>query len=148
MKHHPRASRLLSFAIPLLAATATAQLPQTGLAWSTFLGGSGSEIPFTRALRKLMNRVRHYLAQRRDVLWQQPLTEGHGSLVGVAAVYSSMCSPSHGAIAHETAERLERAFDRLPEDYRRVITPVRLGRFMAEDEHRSHSGDVVGEALA
>jgi RNA polymerase sigma-70 factor (subfamily 1) len=129
---------------------------------------------FTLALRKLINRKRHYLAQRRDVLRQQPLTEGHCSQVGVAAVYSSMCSPSHGAIAHETAERLERAFDRLPEDYRTVITLarllglshaevaaemgrqqgavrtllsralVRLGRFMAEDEERSQSG--VAEA--
>src|SRR5262249_56518354 len=47
-----------------------------------------------------------------------------GSSVGSPAggLYADTPSPSTEAMAHEGAEALRRALDRLPEDHRRVIT--------------------------
>ncbi|MHC4515361.1 MAG: RNA polymerase sigma factor [Planctomycetota bacterium] len=40
--------------------------------------------------------------------------------------FDAVCSPSHQAIAHEQVELLERAFQRLPDHYREVLTLSRI----------------------
>jgi RNA polymerase sigma factor (sigma-70 family) len=60
-----------------------------------------------------------------DVRREQPMSRG-GLDHGVAALYAAVTSPSQGAVATETAARLERAFDRLSEDHERVITLARI----------------------
>ena len=80
---------------------------------------------FTLALRKLVNHKRHYLARKRDVGREERFVSVDGR-TGLEALHASMSSPSQGAIAREAAERFERAFDRLPEDYRTVITMARI----------------------
>ena len=76
-----------------------------------------------------LNRVRQkwgfHHAQKRDL--GRELTEhAHSS----AELYSGICdvgaSPSEVASLHEEAERIERAMDRLPPDYREVILLSRL----------------------
>jgi len=80
---------------------------------------------FQQALSKLINRKRYYLREKRDAARERRLSrvEAQTKLEGL---YARLCSPSEGAIASETAERLERAFDQLPDDYRQVITLARI----------------------
>ncbi|MBK8976560.1 MAG: sigma-70 family RNA polymerase sigma factor [Planctomycetes bacterium] len=80
---------------------------------------------FIQVKSKLADRRRHHLAQKRDVRRQQPLP-AQGSHSGLEALYASLCSPSLEAVAQETIERFERAFDLLPEQYREVITLARI----------------------
>ena len=78
-----------------------------------------------RALAKLANRRRHYLALKRDVGRERPLAAAD-SQAGIAALYASLASPSEAAIASETVARMERAFDRLTDDQRQVINLARV----------------------
>ncbi len=82
---------------------------------------------FETAIRKILNRDDYYHAQKRDV------EREHRDVAAPAAeeeyhldVHGSACTPSRIAIAREEAERLERAFDRLPADYRAVIRLARV----------------------
>ena len=80
---------------------------------------------FQRVLTKLIDRKRFYLGQKRDVRRARPLGE-LCTQSGLEQLYASICSPSEAAIANEDIARLERAFARLPEDYRQMITMSRL----------------------
>lgn len=82
---------------------------------------------FTSALNKVRERHRHHHAARRDAgrQVQVPGTSGAG-LDDLAAAYATVGTPSGAAMRSEDLERLERAFDLLPEDYREVITLTRL----------------------
>ena len=81
---------------------------------------------YTTALRKIQHRHRYYRAERRDVAREvraDAWTRGAGDLVDC---YRTFCSPSGVAVANEEVERIERAFDELPEHYREVITMARV----------------------
>ncbi len=83
---------------------------------------------YTTALRKLSNRVRHLRAQRRAGSRVEPIEDPQGS-TGVdplAALVESLSTPSRQAELREEIERLERAFEALPQAYREVITLSRL----------------------
>ena len=80
---------------------------------------------FTRAMSKLINRKRFYLQQKRDPARERRISQVEAQ-TRLEALYAGLCSPSQDAIAGETLERLERAFDELPEDYRQVITLARI----------------------
>jgi RNA polymerase sigma-70 factor, ECF subfamily len=71
------------------------------------------------AEHKLQNRARHWNAARRGArpTALRPVEDGEGD----DPPAPSSTRPSQDALLREEAERLERAFRSLPEDYRRVI---------------------------
>lgn len=87
---------------------------------------------FTLAARKIADRVEHWRAQKRDVGRVVPLDDA-GALGAMLRSYASFCSPSADLRAREELERIERAFDALPDDYRDVITLHRIAGLPIED---------------
>lgn len=77
---------------------------------------------FLNALRKVQDKGRYYGAAKRKPVspWGD---DGDPQLL---SGYVSMLSPSRVAIGREDVVRLERAFERLPEEYREVITLHRV----------------------
>lgn len=75
------------------------------------------------ALHKVIDRWRYHRAGRRDAAREaEPARTGStAGEAGLMSCYASFCTPSRAAMAREELERVERAFDRLPEDYREVI---------------------------
>ena len=79
------------------------------------------------ALRKILDRQRYYLAEKRDAGRERALlVDSSAADSRLLASYVSFCTPSQQAIAHEEIERLEQAFDLLPEHYREVILCARI----------------------
>ncbi len=84
---------------------------------------------YAAALRKIVNRAEHWGAQKRDARREVPLQGGPPSVSddrGLADIYCTLGSPSQHAIAHETLDAMEAAFDRLPEDRREIIVLARI----------------------
>jgi RNA polymerase sigma-70 factor, ECF subfamily len=84
---------------------------------------------FATAMRKIANRVEHAVAQKRDIRRDRPLPNDSSSEEreqALAAIYSTLGSPSRNAIASETRDAMEAAFDRLPEDRREIIVLARV----------------------
>lgn len=82
---------------------------------------------YSTALRKIRNRYRFYRAQRRDVDQEVRLGEmlpGSSSDLGVA--YGQLASPSAEVIAREAQERIEAAFEELPDEHREVLILARI----------------------
>jgi RNA polymerase sigma-70 factor (ECF subfamily) len=77
---------------------------------------------YTTALRKILNRQEYYLAQKRDALREGPLNIEQSSQEQLLACYHSFSTPSRQAMLREEIERIERAFESLPDEYREVIT--------------------------
>ena len=77
---------------------------------------------YTTALRKILNRQEYYLAQKRDALRDNPMVLDHSSQEQLLACYQSFSTPSRQAMLREEIERIERAFESLPDEYREVIT--------------------------
>ncbi len=103
---------------------------------------------FTAALNKVRQKGAFHRAQKRDVAREVRVEAGDDSRASVgAALYASLCSPepspSQHAVAHEQAELIERAMDKLPEDYREALLLARVvglsRREMAERMGRSES---------
>lgn len=79
---------------------------------------------YATALRKVADRAEYWQAQKRDIARDVPL---EGNDEALLAVYrTSFASPSAHAMGREAMERLEGAFERLPEDYREVIVLSRI----------------------
>lgn len=76
------------------------------------------------ALNKLRDRHRFHAAAKRDVARESPGAALAGGETDPTA-YASLLSPSRDAIGREQIERLEAAFDELPEAYREVIILAR-----------------------
>ena len=100
----------------------------------------GGEVGFKRwlyrtAARKISDHARHYQAEKRDVRRDE---RGDGELL---QCYQTICTPSMHAAAHEELERIETAFEQLPEHYREVILGARIlglsHRELAEQMGRS-----------
>ena len=84
---------------------------------------------YAAALHKIVNRAEHWGAQKRDVQREVPLQGGSPSEAddrGLADVYCTLGTPSQNAIARETLDAMEAAFDRLPEDRREIIVLARV----------------------
>lgn len=77
---------------------------------------------YTAVLNKIRDHERWFHAEKRDPAREVRLDDA-GDL---ARCYSSVLSPSQHAIAKERAELLERAFERMPESYREVLTLSRI----------------------
>jgi len=69
---------------------------------------------YLTALRKVLDRDRHYSRKKRDIGREVPLPDEE--------LPGTMSTPSQAAIRGEDQNRLERAFDQLPEDHRVVIS--------------------------
>ncbi len=69
---------------------------------------------YLTALRKILDREKHYGRQRRNVDREVPLRDEE--------MAASLSTPSHAAMRNEDREDLEKAFDQLPDDYRIVIS--------------------------
>ncbi len=80
---------------------------------------------FTAALNKLRNKHRFQRQQKRDRSREGALPEG-ADMDALLASSGLLGTPSQVAIGVETMERLERAFDSLPEHYREVISLARI----------------------
>jgi len=82
---------------------------------------------FTTALRKLQNRRDYYLAEKRDVLRQVELESAQpADAEGLLACYRGFTTPSRAFLLKEELERIERAMESLPDDYREVITLAKI----------------------
>lgn len=77
---------------------------------------------FTVARNKLQERRRFHLAEKR----RHDREDVGADLDGLLGSYSRFATPSQAASGREQAERLERAFDRIPEDQREVLTLTRI----------------------
>ena len=69
-------------------------------------------------------RQRYYLAEKRSPV--RELARADDSGAGLREIYASFCSPSQVAIRNEDLALLKGAFDRLPDDYRTVVTLARI----------------------
>ena len=104
---------------------------------------------FSTALSKIRDRHRFHKRQRRTPEREDGCVED-----SPGNAYATLLSPSRDAIGREDLERLERAFDQLPEQYREVITLARIvGMPRAEiaEQLGTTSGAVrtmLGRALA
>jgi len=106
---------------------------------------------FTLAWKKILARRRYYRAARRDPRAEQSL-----ELTPELAeeLYAATLSPSNRASVREEAAILERAFDRLPDDYREVLALARFAqlshREIAERMGRSEqaSRNLLNRAIA
>ncbi|MBK7641946.1 MAG: sigma-70 family RNA polymerase sigma factor [Planctomycetes bacterium] len=77
---------------------------------------------FQTALNQIRDRARYNHAERRNPAARDP----ERSASDLSDSYCRVHTASQAAIAQETAEALERAFDLLSEDHRRVITLSRI----------------------
>lgn len=78
---------------------------------------------YTRAQHKLQDRVKYFGAQKRDPAKEISQPQDSQALL---ACYGNLCTPSRELAAHEALQRIESAFDELPEDYKEAITLYRL----------------------
>jgi RNA polymerase sigma-70 factor (ECF subfamily) len=83
---------------------------------------------YRAALRKIAHRHDHWRAEKRDVGRELPAPEAGttGESAGVLAAYRAFYTPSQQAAAREELERVEAAFDRLPDAHRQVIIMAKL----------------------
>jgi RNA polymerase sigma-70 factor (ECF subfamily) len=83
---------------------------------------------FQKALSKIVDRQRYWLADKRTPAREEldGSADVASSATPVAELLASFATPSQVAIRNEDFERLERAFDQLPDEYREVLTRARL----------------------
>lgn len=109
---------------------------------------------FQRGHGKILNRRKHWAAAKREAA-----REAHGGNASeidplLAAGYRSLLTPSRAAAGREELDRLERAFDALPEDYRNAIVLARIvglsSREMADQLGRTEAAarTLLSRALA
>jgi RNA polymerase sigma-70 factor (ECF subfamily) len=97
---------------------------------------------YATALRKIQSRAAYWRAARRDDARERSFDDGAADR-GLLACYGSMCTPSAEVAGREEIARIERAFDRLPDEYREVITLCRIAGLPREDV-AAHMGRTPG----
>ena len=106
---------------------------------------------FTAALNKIREKQRYHRRERRDIARELTPVSAYDPMV--LQTYAGLASPSAAAVANERAAAIEAAFDRLPEEYREVVTLARLAGLphaeVAERMHRSVGAvrQLLGRAL-
>lgn len=78
---------------------------------------------YATALRKIGHRAEHWRAVKRDAAREVGLPVSREDIL---MAYGSVCTPSRAAEAREEMERVEGAFDELPEHYREVVLLRRI----------------------
>ena len=92
---------------------------------------------YTAAARKVADRAEYWQAQRRDVARDAPDEQA------LLEVYRRSATPSQVAMGRESLERIESAFDELPDDYREAVVLSRvLGLPRAEVARRMGKTEV------
>ncbi len=81
---------------------------------------------FTRAKRKIQDRVRYHTAEKRDLARETPIRTPGDSGSGPGVQLADSLTPDRIAIQGEVDRKLMEAIERLPEDYREVVM---LSRF-------------------
>lgn len=83
---------------------------------------------YTAALRKLTERQRHWLRDKRDAAREVALADGDASRheLALQQAYRTFCTPSRVVAVREELAALEDAFAELPEHYREILTLARL----------------------
>lgn len=76
---------------------------------------------YSTALRKIRRRYHYYRAQKRDVDREVEIEGGPSRSGDRGVYYANLLSPSSEAVARETQERIEGAFEKLPDEYREVL---------------------------
>ena len=79
---------------------------------------------FKSALNKIRKKEVFYRALKRDIGLEVDLQSAHAD-PELSACYAPL-SPSNAAAGREAVQRLEAAFEALPEDYREVLTLARI----------------------
>ena len=79
---------------------------------------------YATALRKILDRARYYQANKRRGGGQAQATSDAASWP--REFLQTMITPSREAMSKEELDRVQTAFERLPEDYRQVIVDVRI----------------------
>jgi RNA polymerase sigma factor (sigma-70 family) len=74
---------------------------------------------FQKVHSKILDRRRHWLAERRDVRREQPLPDGDD-------VRASFATVSQNAMRNEDLAALEACFEQLTGEHRRVVVAVKL----------------------
>ena len=101
---------------------------------------------YTTATRKIRNKQKFYLAQRRDVGRKVPIQKQSpsGEYESLVACYASISTPSEVAVAREEVEKIESALLLLSEEHREVILLARMLELshaeIAERMGRNESG--------
>jgi len=80
---------------------------------------------YTTALRQIISRRRHYLAQKRDQRRETHL-EVNDTARNLVECYRSIATPSQELIRQEEIERLEQAFDQLTFEEREIVSLRRV----------------------
>ena len=75
---------------------------------------------YTAAARKVADRAEYWQAQRRDAARDAPDEQA------LLEVYRRSATPSQVAMGRESLERIESAFDELPDDYREAVVLSRV----------------------
>lgn len=90
--------------------------------------GNFKHFLYTTALRKVLNKDRYYHKAMRDVRREAERGATHEASRddSLSQIYQTLSTPSGHVMTKESIERLERAFDDLPEDYREVVLLSRL----------------------
>lgn len=80
---------------------------------------------FKQALHKIINKSHFHNAQKRDAR-REVASLDNSRHAPIREAYATICTPSQHAIGHEEMERIERAFDTLPDEQREAIILKRL----------------------
>ena len=83
---------------------------------------------YTTATRKIRNKQKYYLAQRRDVGREVPIRNQSpsGEYESLVSCYASICTPSEEVVAREEVDRVESALLFLSDEHREVILLARM----------------------
>ena len=81
---------------------------------------------YVTAIRKIKNKYRYYLADKREAGRQVAQATGSEDGGGLLDLYASFCTPSRELAAREEVSRIEAAFDRLSAEHREVILLARI----------------------
>lgn len=76
---------------------------------------------YTTALREIINKEHFHRAARRDVKKERRDVDSQ-----LLESYATFCTPSRVAMVREELNRIEAAFDEMPDQYRAVITFSRI----------------------
>jgi len=94
---------------------------------------------YTAAARKVADRAEYWQAKRRDLARDTPDDEQ-----ALLEVYRRSATPSEVAMGRESLERIESAFDELPDDYREAVVLSRvLGLPRVEVARRMRRSEVA-----
>ena len=115
---------------------------------------------YTTAMRKVADRAEYWRAAKRDArrealpASQRSPQHSESDELRLLDCYRDLCTPSQQAMGREALERIERGFERLPDDYREVIVLARLAglsrKEIAEQMGRSEAAirNLLPRALA